>query len=185
MNRADRTYDSDRRGHQTRQRLLLTLLTLGLLAVSLKFVAFSGASFVDTSTNPRNAFAAGNLRHTNSRSGELILNASALRPGQSRSETVTLSGGGDLTGAYTISRSSLDDPSGLAGVLILRIDNVSAGTTLFNGTSANLSTVPAGTIGPQESRTYRFTLSYPVGSATSQQQGAALSMTIQFTGVTR
>lgn len=183
-----RTASTQRRAMRRRARfqpLLLTLATLGLLTASLQYVGFSGASFVSASKNPANALTAGTLSHTNSRDGEVIISADRLRPGESRSETVTITGGGDLSAVYTISRSGLSDATGLAAALTMRIDDVGAGTTLFNDRITAFDSVPAGAIAPGASRTYRFTLAYPAAAADAALQGASLSLGVMITGATQ
>jgi spore coat-associated protein N len=169
-------------------KALLSLLVLALLALTLQSVVFSGASFVAGSANPGNAFTAGSLSHVNSRAGTFVLDATRIRPGQSKSGTLTIAGGGSVTGAYTISKANVvDTPAlpGLSNTLTLRIRDVTgAPATLYNnGTVAAFTSVPAGSIAPGVHRTYEFTLTYPLASANSALQGDSMVLTLQFTGV--
>jgi len=169
-------------------KALLSLLVLALLAVALQSVAFSGASFVAGSADPANAFVAGTLSHVNSMDGQIVLDAADLRPGQSRSGTLTITGTGDVTGAYVIGKDSLVDTPvtpGLSNKLVLRIEDVTgAAITLSSGTVAAFTSVAAGSIAPGQTRMYRFTLDYPATPADPALQGAAMSLRLRFTGVT-
>ena len=162
---------------------------LALLALTLQSVVFSNASFTAGSSNPGNAFTAGSLSHVNSNPGTVVLDASRLRPGQSKSGTLTITGGGSVTGAYTISKASVvDTPAlpGLSNALTLLIRDVTGGApaTLYNnGTVAAFSSVPAGSIAPGAQSTYEFTLTYPLAAANSALQGDSMILTLQFTGV--
>ena len=176
---------TNKRQRSTPKRALLSLAVLALLAVVLQSLVFSGASFTSGSGNPGNVFTAGTLSHMNDKNGLIMLDAAGLRPGQSQSGEMTITGGGDFAGAYTVSKASLaDDPasSGLSSVLTIRIEDVTGTTTLYNGTVAAFTTVSIGTIAPGEAHTYRITLTFPVGAATSAMQGATMQLGLQITG---
>jgi len=170
------------------KKAFLTLLVLALLAVVLQSLVFSGASFTDTKGNPGNAFTAGTLTHVNSKSGAFVVNAADLRPGQSSQGTLTITGGGDVAGAYTLSKESVSDvpaSPGLSSTLTLLIeDTTGTATTLFNGTVAAFTTVSLGSIAPGVTRQYRFTLTFPAASASPGLQGASMSLGLLFKGVT-
>jgi spore coat-associated protein N len=167
---------------------LLTLLVLALLAVALQSLAFSGASFTIARGNPGNAFTAGTLTHVNSKSGAFVVNAADLRPGQSSQGSLTITGGGDVTGAYTLSKASASDvpaSPGLSNTLTLLIeDTTGTATILFSGTAAAFTTVSLGSIAPGATRQYRFTLAFPVAAATPGLQGASTSLGLLIKGVT-
>ncbi len=103
--------------HLTRTKAgkaFLSLVVLALLAVALQSLVFSDASFTARSANPANVFTAGSLSHTNSMADQVVLDASYLRPGLSKTGSLTIAGGGTLTGAYTLSKASLVDTSGIS-----------------------------------------------------------------------
>jgi hypothetical protein len=169
------------------KRALLSLVVLASLAVALQSVVFSGADFTAASTDPGNSFTAGDLAHTNSGDGQVVIDAAGMVPGASKSTTLTLTGSGDLTGAYTLSESGVaDTPAspGLSGVLVLTVEDVT-GTpaTLFQGTVSAFSAVGLGSIGPGETRTYRLTLAYPAGPNDAALQGATMTLGLDVTGV--
>ena len=169
-------------------KALLSLLVLALLAVALQSLAFSSASYTAGSANPANVFIAGTLSHTNSRAGQIVLDASLLRPGQSKNGTLAITGTGSLAGNYTISKVSLTDTPAspaLSAVLTLRIEDITgAAATIYNGTPAAFTSRSLGGIAPGVTRTYRFTLTYPTGGANPALQGAAMALRLRFTGVT-
>ena len=169
-------------------KALLSLAVLALLGVALQSLVFSDASYTAGSGNPGNVFTAGSLSHSNTHDGQVVLAAAGLLPGgPSRSGTLAITGGGTLGGAYTLSRVGLTDEPvspALSAALTLRIEDVTAGTTLYSGTPAAFSSIALGTIAPGETRTYRFTLTFPAAGATSGLQGATRALRLRFTGVT-
>ena len=177
--------------HLTRTKAgkaLLSLVVLALLAVALQSLVFSDASFVSGSANPGNSFTAGSLSHINSGADQVVLDASYLRPGLSKKGSLTITGGGSLTGVYTLSKATLADaPSspGLSNTLTLTIQDVTSGTTtLYTGTVAAFTSCALGSIATGVTRTYRFTLLYPAASADSALDGATMALRLTFTGAT-
>ncbi len=169
-------------------KALLSLVVLALLAVALQSLVFSEASYVARSSNAGNVFTAGSLSHTNSMANQVVLDASYLRPGLSKQGALTITGGGNLTGAYTLSKASLaDTPSspGLSNTLTLTIQDVTSGTTtLYAGTVAAFTSCSLGGIATGVTRTYRFTVLYPAAGADSALDGATMALRLTFTGVT-
>ena len=167
-------------------KALLSLVVLALLGVALQSLAFSGASFTAGSANTANVFTAGSLSHTNSEADQVVLNAIGIRPGQTRTGTLTIKGGGTLTGTYTLTNSGLvDTPAGpgLSHALTLRVQDVTSGSTLFNGVAASFSSATLGTIAPDVTKTFRFSLTFPAASADPALQGSSMSMTLKFMGI--
>jgi hypothetical protein len=171
------------------KKAFLTLVVLALLAAALQSLVFSGASFTSGSGNPGNAFTAGAFGHTNSKDGVLVINATGLWPGASKTGTLTITGTGDFGGAYTLTKAGVvDSPAspGLSNALTLRVEDITGtATTLSNTTVAGLNTVSLGTIVAGASRQYRFTLTYPTAGANAALQGANMTLRLQFTGVSQ
>lgn len=169
------------------KKAFLTLVVLALLAVALQSLVFSGASFTSSSGNPGNTFTAGTFGHTNSEDGVLMIDAAGLWPGASKTGTLTISGTGDFSGAYTLTKASVGDTPaapGLSNALTLRIEDITgAPQTLSDTTVAGFNTVSLGAIAPGASRQYRFTLAYPTAAADTALQGASMTLHLQFTGV--
>ena len=170
------------------KKAFLTLVVLALLAVALQSLVFSGASFTSSSGNPGNTFTAGTFGHTNSKDGVLMIDAAGLWPGASKTGTLTITGTGDFSGAYTLTKAGVvDTPAavpGLSNALTLRIeDTTGAAVTLSNTTVAGFTTVSLGAIASGASRQYHFTLTYPAAAADTDLQGARMTLSLQFTGV--
>ncbi len=165
----------------------LTLVVLALLAVTLQSLVFSGASFLSSSQNPSQSFAAGTVSHINSRDGVAIVTAAGLRPGTSAQGTVTITGGEDVPAAYSAVNAGITDAPatpGLSSVLRLRIDDVTgAPQTLYNGALSAFGTVGLATIAPYQARTFRFTLTWPLAAADPALQAASTTVAVQFLGV--
>ena len=170
------------------KKAFLTLAVLALLAVALQSLVFSGASFTSKSANPGNVFTAGTLSHVNSKDGQVVLSAANLRPGQSLNGSLTITGGGDFSARYTISKVSLTDTPAtpaLSAALTLTIDDMTTGVAVqeWSGAASTFSSVTVDTIAPGATRTYRFTLTYPTANAVPALQGASMTLRLQFTGV--
>jgi hypothetical protein len=170
------------------KKAFLTLVVLALLAVALQSLVFSGASFTSSSGNPGNTFTAGTFGHTNSKDGVLMIDAAGLWPGASKTGTLTITGTGDFSGAYTLTKAGVVDtpavPS-LSNALTLRIEDITGASQLSNTTVAGFTTVSLGAIAPGASQQYRFTLTYPTAAANIALQGASMTLRLQFTGVSQ
>ena len=170
-------------------KALVSLVALALLAVALQSLVFSDASFTAGSANPANVFTAGSLSHTNDKAGTVIVDASNLRPGQSKEGTVTIAGTGTLTGVYTLSKGTVvDNPAtpGLSRTLRLLIQENGVATPLYDNTVALMpATLTLGPIAPGQSRTYTVRLTYRTQDANPALQGATMTLPLQFTGVTQ
>ena len=172
------------------KKAFLTLVVLALLAVALQSLVFSGASFTSSSGNPGNTFTAGTFGHTNSKDGVLVIDATGLWPGcGAKTGTLTITGTGDFSGAYTLTKAGVvDTPAdpGLSNALTLRIEDITGtAVTLSNTTVAGFNTVSVGTIASGASRQYRFTLTYPTAAANAALQGASMTLRLQFMGVSQ
>jgi hypothetical protein len=171
------------------KRAFVSLLAFAALAVALQSLVFSGASFTSSSGNPGTILTAGDLGHTNSMDGQLVVDAAGILPGGSKAGTLTISGTGDLPGAYTLAKTSVvDTPAspGLSTALVLTVEDITTTPrTLSNTTVASFTAVSLGTVAPGQARQYRVTLAFPAGVADPGLQGASLSLGLQFTGVTQ
>ncbi len=179
--------------HLTRTKAgkaLLSLVVLAMLAVTLQSLVFSGATFTARSSNASNVFSAATLTHTNSKAGQVVVDATGLHPGETRSSQLTLTGGGDVTGVYTLTAANIVDTPvspGLSNTLILTVNDVTGGTPgaqLYHDTVARLNAVTPslGPIAPGAYREYQIVLDYP-SNAPPALVGAAMDLTLRFTGV--
>jgi spore coat-associated protein N len=165
-------------------RAFLTLAVLALLAVTLQTLVFSGADFTSLSSNPSQSFTAGTVSHINDRENQAILTATNLRPGASSAPgLVTITGGEDVPAAYSVVKGTVTPATGLAQVLYLRIEDAAGGPALFDNALSAFGTVGLAMIAPGDSKTYRFTLYWPVGTADPALQGASITVPLEFVGV--
>jgi hypothetical protein len=160
---------------------MAALLALVLVAVAL--TAGSAARFTGNAANPGQAFGAGSLTITNSRSGLAVVTAANLRPGKSASGTVTLTNPG-LASQWTLTGSALSNTPAspaLSSALQLTIAQTTpAGGTIYSGTFGGFASAGAlslGTFAVGASRTYTFTVSWPATPVDPTLQGASTSVT--------
>jgi hypothetical protein len=112
--------------------------TLGALATVLAAAGLtvaSGADFTAQSANPANTFSTGTLSMSNSADNAAVLTASNLRPGDSSTGTVDIANTGSLSGAFTLTKSSLTD-SDLASPLSAKLNVVVDDCGAFSGATA-------------------------------------------------
>jgi spore coat-associated protein N len=141
------------------------------LAAICAVVAACAASGMAGGEQPPRAIltqATGDLRLSNSAEGQAIFQATALAPGGSVSGTVRLTNGGTLPGDLSLQQLDVSDQPGpgggrLSDVVTLQITDVTGGSSIpvFAGQLSALGSRPLGAIGPNESRTFRFTATLP------------------------
>jgi hypothetical protein len=182
-----------------RRGQLLIVAVLLLLAASA--VVGSGAVFTASSNNPANAFSAGELKHSNNRTGTFVLTMLKMKPTDSKTGTLTITNTGDFTSDFSITSSGLVDTTGALGSLYtgalsdkltLKIDDGGTsvlGATKLNALPATIS-LPSNVAGgwtASETHTFTFTVNFPDGGVPSgtQPSGDNLfqgnSTTIDFT----
>jgi spore coat-associated protein N len=112
--------------------------------------------------------ATGDLQVTNSHDGHAIFQATGLAPGRSATGTVKLLNSGSLPGDLGLEQLDLQDQPGAAGgrlsdAISLDITDVSGGNSvpIFTGRLGGLGSRPLGSIGPGETRTFKFAASLP------------------------
>jgi hypothetical protein len=168
----------------TTRRAWTLLVVLALLAFVVQSAAFSGASFTAATTNQA-SFSAGTVRLTNDHDGQVIINSTYLRPGESSPVvTVNLTNAGTLTGPLTLSVGSVTDtPASPAFFTVLHlvvVDNVS-GTTLYNGPISGLGTRTLATLSPGQAHAYRLNLLFDAPDADPALQSCATTVVLLFT----
>jgi len=150
---------------------LLVLSALSMLIIGGSVAVYSGASFNYKTSNPSNTFTAGNLAHSNSKTGAAILTAaSTMKPGDSTTGDVVITNTGNISGTFSLVRSALTDTPGANGgalstVLNLTIADVAnLGSPIYTGKlSACTATISLGTWAAGAAKTYRFTVAFPDG----------------------
>ena len=157
------------------------LACTALASIAIAGAALSGANFA-TRTSSSTTFASGILSMSNPDAGAAILSASGMKPGDTRSGTLTVTNSGSVSGSYSLSASGLvDTPStpALSQTLNLTIDDVTTtpSTNIYTGSLAGFTHASLGTFTPGQARTYRFQIAWPSSSTNPQLQGAQTSLT--------
>jgi len=162
----------------------LFLTFAALVAVTAMAVGGTYANFTATPTTvTSNAFTSGVLTMSRSGSGA-ILNASAMKIGDSATGSITITNTGSLAGVYSLAASTTGS-SALAGQLQLKIyaDTDNTGTVVYSGALSGLSSVSLGTFAASgDAHTYYFHVSLPTtGSDAGDNAFQGLSASSTFT----
>jgi hypothetical protein len=162
--------------------VLLTSLAMAVGAVCLAFAA-PGRGEPGSMIELENV--SGAVTIANSRAGQALFSATAMRPGQGVSGTVTIGNSGDVAGAFTVRAAGVvDTPGPNGGLLSERVDlrllditNAGHPQEVFAGHPADLDGVALGTFGAGQQRHYLFTAILPEGGGSDNDyQGAGLSL---------
>jgi hypothetical protein len=163
--------------------VLFMSLAMALGAVCLAFAA-PGRDEPGTMIELDNVSGAVSI--ANSRDAQALFSATAMRPGEGVSGTVTIGNDGDIAGAFAVRAAGVvDTPGPHGGLLSQRVDlalfDVTAGLAhpvpVFTGHPADFDTVDLGSFAPGEERDYLFTAVLPEGGANDNAyQGAGLSL---------
>ena len=166
----------------------MTAIVLALLGVSLASAVFSSAAFTSNTTrNPGNTFTAGHLVFADSKADQAVINVQDLVPGGSSAGNLTLTNSGDVAATATMSIQSISDTPtspALSAALQLKIEDTTAGTTLYSGALTSVGTLNLGSFSAGQSRSYRLTVTFPTGAAVGGLQGATTTVTLRFQGAT-
>src|SRR3954451_1601550 len=164
-------------GGLLRDRRLLGLLVAVcvMLLVVGSVIGFSGAYFTSTSGSPGNEFAAGHVGLQLTVKGEIV-DGKGMVPGDIRTGNQTVTNTAHR-GRLVLQAQNLDQTRPLSQVLLIKVERTSPTPTVvvFDGTLVGLGSLSLGTIDKDESRGYRFTVTWPpaqnspdlVGSSTS------------------
>jgi hypothetical protein len=168
------------------RRLLAALATI-LVAVGVTVA--SGASFTASTANAGNAFTAGSLTMSNDKAPTAILTASGMKPGDATTDatgTVVIKNTGSLTGAFTLTRSSLtntDATNPLAAKLNTTITDcgvdqncatVGDNSVKYSGLlSAMSAPISLSNWAGAEQHTYRFVVSLDSSAGNVYQSGSS------------
>jgi spore coat-associated protein N len=161
---------------------------LSLAAVCAVAVAWAGSGAA-TPAAPEAVLtqATGDLHVANSQDGRAIFQATGLAPGRSVSGTVELANSGSLPGDLGLQQLGLQDQPGAGGgrlsdVIHLDVSDITAGSSvpIFTGQLGGLGSRSLGSIGPSDSRTFRFTASLPEGGDNAYA-GSGLTVSYQWT----
>ena len=128
--------------------------------------------------------ASGAVTISNSRAGQAVFDAQAMRPGQGVSGTLTIGNEGDVAGDFAVRPSGLHDTPGPNGGLLSQrvelvlfdVTDVDAPQTIFAGTPADFAQVSLGKFDPGEERDYLFAANLPDTNDDNAYQGAGVSL---------
>jgi spore coat-associated protein N len=174
------------------QRRFQALITIAAIMLAASVVVASGANFTSTSANPSNVFTAGNLKHSNTKDGAAILTADKMKPGDTRTGSVTLTNDGDISGAFSFTKTMGANVLGLgSGDFRTKLDlTIKEGaTTIWTGKIG--AAIPAlnmdlGTWAPGATHTYDFTVTFPdggSGGADNAYKSAGVTVAFDWTAV--
>ena len=139
---------------------------IGAVLVAAALAAGSGANYQSTSANAGNIIKAGVVAIDSSKEGTAVLDTAGLAPGKSVFDTVTVENTGDLAAALSLKATGLlDTPASpaLSARLDLKIENTTAGTTIYDGRLGALTSVDAGNLAVGATRAFKFTVTFPDG----------------------
>jgi hypothetical protein len=149
------------------------------------------------SARPRDAelgrlAADGPITLASNKPGVALLQASAIKPGDSVSGTVALTNDGDRPGTLQLATTGLHDKPGTHGgrlshVLRLRVEDLSGGKAPAETTLDRASTFALGSLRAKETRSYRVTATFPDGglppgpaAGDNLQQGSSVQVALQW-----
>ena len=178
--------------HASPQKMVGVLFAL-LLAAAM--AVGSGANFTSQTVNSGNLVAAGTLKAAGPSAA--IINITKIRPGESPSGEATISNTGNTQGAFSVTGSNLVDTPGpgggvLSGKVTVMVQELSGpGGSPVNTiyTAAPLSgfntAVALGDIAGGASKTYKFTVNFPAGTAAvdNPYQGSQSTLDLTFDAV--
>lgn len=160
----------------------LLLAALALLSLALGTAMFSGARFSSKSANSA-SLAAGAIQLSSSKSGQAIVSAAGMKPGESREGMITIGNPSEVSGTVTLRSSGLSGSSALAAAIDFKVEDVTSGTTQkWSGKLSSFGDVDLGSLAASTSRNYRITLSWPVSASEASLQGTSASFTLHWIG---
>jgi len=145
------------------------------LPVTLAFAAAPAAPATDSGSE-----GSAQLGPGNSRKNSAVIEAKNIAPGGSSSATVTITNRDRVPASFTLSKHGLREEPGrgggkLSARLELRVEEVTVGRPRAMVYRGALGSMPRRTLGkfvPGESRTYRFTVTFPNSRAPSTPASA-------------
>ncbi|WP_205695894.1 hypothetical protein [Conexibacter sp. SYSU D00693] len=174
----------------------IALSTLAVAALGAATVGLSGATFATQTGAAHVTVDAGDLRLTSTKDGQgVVADATGLRPGVTRSGTVTVSNAGsaDAEAFFDAAPEVVDVPASPALSSVLRFalercptggaecpgaEPVLEGVTLAQAAAADRTAL--GAAAPGSASTYRVTLSWPQDEADPDLQAASTQATLGF-----
>jgi hypothetical protein len=170
-------------------RTLATLITSLVMALAAIGLAVAAPGRGDDAARASLQSASGAVSISNSREGDAVFSAGAMRPGEGVSGTVTIGNDGDVAGRFAVGALGVQDVAGPNGgrlsqrvqLVLFDVTNVQNPVTVFAGHPADFDEVDVGTLAPGAERDYLFAVTLPDGGASDNlYQGSALSLGFQW-----
>ena len=170
---------------------LVMSLVMALGAIGLA-VAAPGAFGGEELARAEVQAASGAVGITNSRDGQAVFSAAAMRPGEGVSGTVTIGNDGDRSGRFAVRAIGLDDVEGPNGgklserveLVLFDVTNVQQPVTKYAGDPASFARTDLGNFAPGQARVYLFAATLPDGGADDNlYQGSSLSLGFEWSAV--
>jgi hypothetical protein len=160
------------------------LVAIGSVLLAAALAAGSGANFQSSSANAGNLIKAGVVSVTSTKSGSAVLNVSALAPGHSVYDTVTITNSGDLASSIVLSAANYaDTPASpaLSNKVDLKIEDTTASTTVYDGKLGAFTSAPAGTFAVGASHSFKFTVTLADGGTGAEDGYQGARTTVDYT----
>ena len=138
----------------------IAFLAVVVLALT---TALSGAIYVVTTSSDASTNA-GSITMTNSKSGNAVVDASNMKPGDSRNDTVTIHNTGDAAN-YHLSGDAATGTGALLSTLTI---------------TGNQNYVDLGNFAADETRTYKVTVAWPSNQTDPALQAKTASRVLHF-----
>lgn len=161
------------------------VLNLALAAVALVLVF---AAPGEGAARLRLASAGGSLALSNSKAGQAVLHAGAMRPGEEASGSVTIGNTGTVSGALNVAAAGLQDVPGAGGgrlsdrleLAVYDVTDAQHPVTVYAGTLRAMGAVGLGSLAPGARRTFLFVAKLPPAAGDNAYQGATLSTAFEW-----
>jgi spore coat-associated protein N len=164
---------------------LLVSLAMALGAIGLAVAAPGGLTGDPELARAQVQAASGAVSISNSRAGQAVFSATAMRPGEGVSGTVTIGNDGDQPGRFAVQAAGVQDVPGPLGgrlskrvrLVLFDVTSVHSPITVYAGPPADFEHVDLGVILAGQERDYLFAATLPDGGdGDNLYQGSALSL---------
>ncbi len=158
-----------------------TLVALTTVLAAAGVAVGSGATFNSASANPTNTFTTGTLTQSNSSNGVAIVTGTNMKPGDTKTGTVTIKNTGSLKGIFKVTESNVKSTFS-AGVLTLKVEdvtNAASPVVVYSGDFAGLASKDLGTFAAGEQHVYKASVTLD-SAATNVDQAKTASMDLTF-----
>ena len=173
---------------------LIVSIAMALGAIGLAVAAPGGIADRELARAEVQAVS-GAVSIANSRAGQAVFNASAMRPGEGVSGTVTIGNDGDRPGRFAVQAAGVQDVLGPYGgrlserveLVVFDVTNVRNPVTVYAGVPAGFAQVDLGVLAAGKERAYLFAATLPDGGDDGDDnldQGAGLSLGFRWSAVT-